>query len=372
MDAEIVGAGMQGAALPARMERAGGGWPAGEADGAGGGEETSRTLAAARLATARLAHLGRWMAAVRSTPPVPPELREVTDAHCLHHPKADIGLIVHAYDVANRQHAGQERHSGDPYITHPLAVTEILAELGVDTTTIVGALLHDTVEDTPYTLEAAAADFGLEVANIVDGVTKLDKMRFGDAAEAEAETLRKLIVALAKDYRVLVIKIADRLHNMRTLGFKSAPKQARIARVTLEILAPLAHRLGVSVIKRELEDRSFAVLYPGEYRRIQEMVDDFSAAERASGQVAAIVAALQGGLEDARINARVSVRTSHLFSIYKRAQERGFQARDYNDIARVLILVDSVTDCYETLGEVHAMWRPAPGRLRDFVATPKF
>ncbi len=377
MDAEIVGAGMQGAALPARIERSAGGWSAGGAESvggtaeqAGGGEETSRTLAAARLASTRLAHLARWMAAGRGTPAVPPELRKITDTHCLHHAKADIGLIVHAYEVANRQHAGQQRHSGDPYITHPLAVTQILAELGVDTTTIVGALLHDTVEDTGYTLEAAAADFGLEVANIVDGVTKLDKMRFGDAAEAE--TLRKLIVALAKDYRVLVIKIADRLHNMRTLGFKSPPKQARIARVTLEILAPLAHRLGVSVIKRELEDRSFAVLHPGEHERIQRMVDEFTAAERASGQVGAIVRTLQRGLEDARINARVSVRTSHLFSIYKRAQERGFQARDYNDIVRVLVLVDSVTDCYEALGEVHAIWRPAPGRLRDFVATPKF
>ncbi len=354
---------MQGAALPARMDRSSGGH-------ASEGEDASRTLAAAWLAGTRLAHLARRVAAARSSPPVPPVLRDIIDKHCLHHPKADVALVVHAYEVANRQHAGQMRHSGDPYITHPLAVTEILAELGVDTTTVVAALLHDTVEDTGYTLEAAAADFGPEVANLVDGVTKLDKMRFGDAAEAE--TLRKLIVALAKDYRVLLIKIADRLHNMRTLGFKSPPKQARIARVTLEILAPLAHRLGVNVIKRELEDRAFAVLYPDEHTRIRSVVETFTAAECESGQLASIVDKLANGMAEARIDARVSARTSHLFSIYKRAQERGFEARDYNDIVRVLVLVDSITDCYEALGEVHALWRPAPGRLRDFVATPKF
>ncbi|WP_131767194.1 RelA/SpoT family protein [Candidatus Protofrankia californiensis] len=363
MDAEIVGAGIQGAALPARMDRSSEGH-------AGGGDDASRTLAAAWLAGSRLAHLARRVAAARSSPSVPPVLRDIIEKHCLHHPKADVALVVHAYEVANRQHAGQMRHSGDPYITHPLAVTEILAELGVDTTTIVAALLHDTVEDTGYTLEAAAADFSPEVANLVDGVTKLDKMRFGDAAEAE--TLRKLIVALAKDYRVLLIKIADRLHNMRTLGFKSPPKQARIARVTLEILAPLAHRLGVNVIKRELEDRAFAVLYPDEHMRIRSVVETFTAAERESSQLASVVDALASGLAEARIDARVSARTSHLFSIYKRAQERGFEARDYNDIVRVLVLVDSITDCYEALGEVHALWRPAPGRLRDFVATPKF
>ncbi len=366
MDAEIVGAGMQGAALPARVDRSSGGQ-------VGGGEDASRTLAAAWLAGSRLAHLARRVAAARSSPPGPPApsvLRGIIDRHCQHHPKADVALIVRAYEVANRQHAGQMRHSGDPYITHPLAVTDILAELGVDTTTVVAALLHDTVEDTGYTLEAVTADFGPEVANLVDGVTKLDKMRFGDAAEAE--TLRKLIVALARDYRVLLIKIADRLHNMRTLGFKSPSKQARIARVTLEILAPLAHRLGVNVIKRELEDRAFAVLHPDEYTRIQSVVDTFTAAERESGQLASVVDKLASGLAEARIDARVSARTSHLFSIYKRAQERGFEARDHNDIVRVLILVDSITDCYEALGEVHALWRPAPGRLRDFVATPKF
>ncbi|MBX6391430.1 MAG: RelA/SpoT family protein [Frankia sp.] len=324
---------------------------------------------AARLASHRLAHLARRVAAGRAGQ-VPPELRNIVEAHRDFHPKADIALLVRAYEAAERFHAGQMRRSGDPYIVHPIAVTEILAELGVDTTTLVAALLHDTVEDTGATLELLAEQFGAEVANLVDGVTKLDKMRFGEAAEAE--TLRKLIVALARDYRVLVIKIADRLHNMRTLGYMSPAKQAKISRVTLEILAPLAHRLGVSVIKRELEDRAFAVLRPADQQRTKLLVDDFTAAERESGQLAAMVARLRSGLAEAKIPAQVSIRTSHLFSIYKREQERGRPPRDYYDIVRVLVLVNDVTDCYAALGVIHGLWRPVPGRLRDFLATPKF
>jgi GTP pyrophosphokinase len=302
--------------------------------------------------------------------PVPPELRGVIDLHRRHYPKADVGLIVQAFDVAERMHSGQMRHSGEPYITHPVAVTEILASLGADTTTIVGSLLHDTVEDTPYTLPGVEAAFGVEVANLVDGVTKLDRMRFGEAAEAE--TLRKLIVALAKDYRVLLIKIADRLHNMRTLGFKSPPKQVKIARVTLDVLAPLAHRLGVSVIKRELEDRSFAVLHPEDSARVSAMVERFAAAERRERTLATVADELSDALLRARIESTISVRPSHLFSIYKRARERGREPINYNDIVRVLVLVNSVTECYATLGVVHSLWRPVPGRLRDFIAAPKF
>jgi GTP pyrophosphokinase len=359
MDAEALDAGMP----------AGGGLASGliRADG---GEDASPAASATRRHTShRLAGLARWVAVSR-TPPVPTNMRAIVEAHRLRHPKADIATIVRAYLAAERWHSGQLRHSGDPFITHPVAVTEILAELGVDTTTIVAALLHDTVEDTGYTLAGVEAEFGREVARLVDGVTKLDKMRFGEAAEAE--TLRKLIVALAQDYRVLVIKIADRLHNMRTLGFKSPAKQAKIARVTLEVLAPLAHRLGVSVIKRELEDRSFAVLEPAEHRRIVELVDAITARERASGPLDALVDRLGTRLSEARIQGDVSARVSHYYSIYKRAHERGRQPRDYNDIVRVIVLVDDVTDCYAALGVTHALWRPAPGRLRDFVATPKF
>jgi len=332
--------------------------------------EDARPLgAAARTASHRLAHLARRVTSARGGQ-IPPELRGIVEAHRDFHPKADIGAVVSAYQAAERYHRGQMRRSGDPYIIHPLGVAEILADLGVDTTTLVGGLLHDTVEDTGATLEALAEEFGQEVANLVDGVTKLDKMRFGDAAEAE--TLRKLIVALAKDYRVLVIKIADRLHNMRTLEFMSPPKQAKISRVTLEILAPLAHRLGVSVIKRELEDRAFAVLDPDSYRRTQALVDDLTAAEREGGQLAAVVARLRAGLGEAKIDGEVSVRLSHLFSIHKRAQDRGRPPRDFYDIVRVLVLVEDVRDCYAALGVIHGLWRPVSGRLRDFVATPKF
>ncbi len=320
----------------------------------------------ARRVARRLGASGRSA----GSPQLPPELRQVASAHRVTHPKADLEVVRRSYYVAERMHAGQMRRSGDPYITHPLAVAEILADLGVDTTTLVAALLHDTVEDTSYTLEDARSEFGPEVAALVDGVTKLDKMRFGDAAEAE--TLRKLIFALAADYRVLVIKIADRLHNMRTLGFQSAAKQQRIARVTLEVLSPLAHRLGVSVVKRELEDRAFEVLHPEEYARTREQVDEFTAADRRSGTLEGVVHDLEAQLSESKIKADVSVRTSHLFSIWKRAQERGHPAADINDLVRVLVLVDSVPDCYAALGVAHALWRPVPGRLRDFVATPKF
>jgi GTP pyrophosphokinase len=359
MDAEALDAG-----LPA-----GGGLASGLIPADGGEDACGAPVATRRHASHRLAGLARWVAASR-TPPVPPNLHAIVDAHRLRYPKADIATVVRAYLAAERWHSGQMRHSGDPFITHPVAVTEILAVLGVDTTTIVAALLHDTVEDTGYTLAGVETEFGREVARLVDGVTKLDKMRFGEAAEAE--TLRKLIVALAQDYRVLVIKIADRLHNMRTLGFKSPAKQAKIARVTLEVLAPLAHRLGVSVIKRELEDRSFAVLEPAEHRRIVELVDAFTAREHAGGALDALVDRLRTRLSEARIQGDVSVRVSHYYSIYKRAHERGRQPRDYNDIVRVIVLVDDVTDCYAALGVTHALWRPVPGRLRDFVATPKF
>jgi GTP diphosphokinase / guanosine-3',5'-bis(diphosphate) 3'-diphosphatase len=385
MDAEIAGLGLTTGSLSGpggpvgpggsggsggSLAGAGSTRPAGAAGAPGAadrGDEASRALAT-RLTGSRLAQMARRRSP--RTPSVPPELRRVIDLHRCHYPKADVGLIVQAFDVAGRMHSGQTRHSGEPYITHPVAVTEILAGLGVDTTTIVGSLLHDTVEDTAYTLRGVQGEFGAEVANLVDGVTKLDRMRFGDAAEAE--TLRKLIVALARDYRVLLIKIADRLHNMRTLGFKAPAKQVKIARVTLEVLAPLAHRLGVSVIKRELEDRSFAVLYPEESARISEMVERFAAAERQSKVLATVADQLGEALLRARIESTISVRPSHLFSIYKRARERDREPTDYNDIVRVLVLVNSVTECYAALGVVHSQWRPVPGRLRDFVAAPKF
>jgi GTP diphosphokinase / guanosine-3',5'-bis(diphosphate) 3'-diphosphatase len=198
-------------------------------------------------------------------------LEALVAAHRAAHPRADMRLLNQAYEVAEREHRGQQRTSGDPFITHPVAVASILAELGMDTTTLVAALLHDTVEDTGYTLEQTRADFGDEITHLVDGVTKLDKMEFGHAAEAE--TIRKMIVAMALDLRVLIIKLADRLHNMRTLRFQPAHKQQRTARATLEVLAPLANRLGLQVIRRDLEDLAFAVLHPAEHDEIVRVVD---------------------------------------------------------------------------------------------------
>ena len=210
------------------------------------------------------------MTAQRSA--VNPVLEPLVAVHRETFPKADLSVLQKAYEVAEQRHADQMRRSGDPYITHPLAVANILAELGMDTTTLVAALLHDTVEDTGYTMEALTADFGEEVAHLVDGVTKLDKVALGTAADGE--TIRKMIIAMARDGRVLVIKVADRLHNMRTMRFLPPEKQARKARETLEVIAPLAHRLGMATVKWELEDLSFAILHPKKYEEIVRLVAD--------------------------------------------------------------------------------------------------
>src|SRR5918911_1816077 len=299
---------------------------------------------------------------------VAPVLEPLASVHRALHPKADLALLQRAYDVAEERHAGQQRKSGDPYITHPLAVATILAELGMDTTTLVAALLHDTVEDTDYSLERLSTDFGEEVAHLVDGVTKLDKVEFGTAAEAE--TIRKMVVAMARDPRVLVIKLADRLHNMRTLRFLPPEKQERKARETLEILAPLAHRLGMNTIKWELEDLAFATLYPKRYDEIVRLV-----AERAPSRdtyLAEVTAAVTDQLKAAGIQAVVTGRPKHYYSIYQKMIVRGRDFTDIWDLVGIRILVDSVRDCYAALGIMHAHWQPVPGRFKDFVAMPKF
>jgi GTP pyrophosphokinase len=295
-------------------------------------------------------------------------LEPLIGTHRAAHPKADIKLIQRGYEVADHFHRGQLRKSGDPYITHPLAVATILAELGMDTTTLVSALLHDTVEDTGYTLDQLRTDFGSEVAHLVDGVTKLDKVKFGDAAEAE--TIRKMIVAMAKDPRVLVIKLADRLHNMRTLRFLPKEKQERKARETLEVLAPLAHRLGMNTIKWELEDLAFATLYPKRYDEIVRLV-----AERAPARdeaLAQVTDRLGVELSDAKVKTAVTGRPKHYYSIYQKMIVRGRDFADIYDLVGVRILVDSVRDCYAALGVVHANWQPIPGRFKDYIAMPKF
>ncbi len=288
--------------------------------------------------------------------------------HRATHPKADVRLLQKAYDAANRWHEGQYRKSGDPYITHPLAVANLLAELGMDTTTLVAALLHDTIEDTEYTLDQMRVDFGGEVALLVDGVTKLDKVKLGDAAKAE--TIRKMVVAMAKDPRVLVIKLADRLHNMRTLTFLPRPKQEQKARETLEILAPLAHRLGMNTIKWELEDLAFGTLFPKKFEEINRLINEH--APQRDALLRQVTQKVDRDLRTSKIKVHVTGRPKHLYSIYQKMISRSREFAEIYDLVGVRILVDTVRDCYAALGVIHAHWQPVPGRFKDYIAMPKF
>jgi len=312
--------------------------------------------------------LARRLASAPRQSQVKPVLEPLLAIHRGAHPKVEARLLQHGYDVADQCHRGQLRKSGDPYITHPLAVATILAELGMDTTTLVAALLHDTVEDTGYTIEDVTREFGAEVAHLVDGVTKLDKVKFGEAAEAE--TIRKMVVAMARDPRVLVIKLADRLHNMRTLRFLPPAKQVRKARETLEVLAPLAHRLGMNTVKWELEDLSFATLYPKRYDEIVRLV-----AERAPSRdtyLSEVIDRINVDLREGGIKAEVTGRPKHYYSIYQKMIVRGREFTDIYDLVGIRVLVESERDCYATLGVIHANWQPVPGRFKDYIAMPKF
>jgi GTP pyrophosphokinase len=325
---------------------------------------TRRAAAAVRRVRARLA---RRITAQRAAT-VKQVLEPLAAVHREMHPNADLGLLQRAYDVAEERHRDQRRKSGDPYITHPLAVATILAELGMDTTTLVAALLHDTVEDTDYSLERLTADFGEVVEHLVDGVTKLDKVQLG--AAAEAETIRKMVIAMARDPRVLVIKLADRLHNMRTMRFLPPEKQARKARETLEVLAPLAHRLGMATVKWELEDLAFAILQPKKYDEIVRLV-----ANRAPSRdvyLRQVKEELSEHLADARIDAEVQGRPKHYYSIHQKMIVRGRDFDDIHDLVGVRILVDDVRDCYAAMGVVHALWQPMPGRFKDYIAQARF
>jgi len=285
-----------------------------------------------------------------------------------HHPKADVPLIERAYQVAERAHEGQTRKSGEPYITHPLAVAQILADLGIGAKTIAAALLHDTVEDTDYSLDELRRDFGDEIAMLVDGVTKLDKVKYGDSAQAE--TVRKMIVAMSKDIRVLIVKLADRLHNARTWGFVESDSARRKAQETLEIYAPLAHRLGIQTIKWELEDLSFAVLHPKIYVEIESLVRGRTPEREAFVQQ--VIDTVKDDLRQARIKAEIKGRPKQYYSIYQKMVHRGRDFDEIYDLTGVRILVNSIRDCYAVLGAVHARWNPMPGRFKDYIATPKF
>jgi GTP diphosphokinase / guanosine-3',5'-bis(diphosphate) 3'-diphosphatase len=284
------------------------------------------------------------------------------------HPKADVRLIERAYESAAYWHRDQKRRSGDPYITHPLAVATILAELGMNTETICAALLHDTVEDTPYTLTQLRGEFGEDIAALVDGVTKLDKVKYGESAEAE--TVRKMVVAMSRDIRVLVIKLADRLHNMRTLRYLPREKQERKSKEVLEIYAPLAHRLGMNTVKWELEDLAFATLYPKRFDEIVRLVSN--RAPRREAFLQEVIQDVSADLHDARINQKVTGRPKHYYSIYQKMIARNVGFDDIYDLVGIRVLVDSVKDCYAALGVIHARWNPVPGRFKDYIAMPKF
>ncbi|MEO8815789.1 MAG: RelA/SpoT family protein, partial [Mycobacterium sp.] len=297
-----------------------------------------------------------------------PVLEPLVAVHRQFYPKANLQLLQHAYEVAEQRHDTQLRHSGDPYITHPLAVATILAELGMDTTALVAALLHDTVEDTGYTLEELSAEFGGEVGHLVDGVTKLDRVVLGNAAEAE--TIRKMIIAMARDPRVLVIKVADRLHNMRTIRFLPPEKQARKAHETLEVIAPLAHRLGMATVKWELEDLSFAILHPKKYDEIVRLVAD--RAPSRDTYLMKVRAEIVATLAKSKITATVEGRPKHYWSIYQKMIVRGRDFDEIYDLVGLRILCDEIRDCYAAVGVVHSLWQPMAGRFKDYIAQPRY
>ncbi|MGL5865652.1 MAG: RelA/SpoT family protein [Dermatophilaceae bacterium] len=332
-------------------------------------DETTTTVPGAPAAVSSRARARAALARVgRQRPPANPVLEPLLQVVRVTHPKADVGLVERAFAVAERAHEGQKRRSGDDYITHPLAVTTILAQLGMTPTTLAAALLHDTVEDTAYSLVALRRDFGDEIAMLVDGVTKLDKVTYGDAAQAE--TVRKMVVAMARDIRVLVIKLADRLHNARTWRYVSPESAQRKARETLEIYAPLAHRLGMNTIKWELEDLSFQALYPKVFDEIVRLV-----AERAPAReeyLAGVREHVQEDLRTAKIKAVVTGRPKHYYSVYQKMIVGGRDFEQIYDLVAVRVLVDTVRDCYAALGTLHARWNPVPGRFKDYIAMPKF
>lgn len=296
------------------------------------------------------------------------ELQVVIRAVKSNHPKSDSSIIEKAFVAAEKAHSSQFRKSGEPYITHPLAVAKILADLGIGATTIAAALLHDTVEDTDYTLEFVKRDFGPEVAMLVDGVTKLDKLKFGD--NTQAETVRKMVVAMSKDIRVLVIKLADRLHNARTWKFVPEETAKRKAQETLEIYAPLAHRLGISTIKLELEDLSFEILYPKVYEEIVNLVTQRT--PKREEYIDAVIGSIESDLKDSKIKGKVGGRPKQYYSIYQKMVVRGREFDDIYDLVGIRVLVPSVRDCYAVVGAIHSRWNPVSGRFKDYIAMPKF
>ena len=298
------------------------------------------------------------------------EMAPVLQSFRRRHPKASTALMSKAFETARAAHSQQTRKSGEGYINHPLAVAKIVADIGLDETTVIAALLHDAVEDTDITVADVERDFGPEVAAIVDGVTKLDRIRFDSKEEQQAATMRKMLVALAKDLRVLIIKLADRLHNMRTIAAMPLEKQQRIASETLDIYAPLAHRLGMQGLKQQLEDLAFASMYPKRYAELDHLVSGRSP-ER-DVYLAKAMSDVRAKLTDLNIDSDVTGRGKHLWSIYEKMIQKGKEFDEIFDIVAIRVVVDSVKDCYAALGCIHGTWKPIVGRFKDYVAMPKF
>src|SRR5580698_112049 len=287
-----------------------------------------------------------------------------------HHVDGDIEVIRRAGAAAIKAHEGQLRRTGEPYVTHPIAVADIVADLGLDETTITAALLHDAVEDTGITKEWLAEEFGDQVAAVVDGVTKLDRLEFDSKEEQQAATIRKMFIAMAQDWRVLLIKLADRLHNMRTISVMPMARQRAIAQETLDVYAPLAHRLGVQQVKWQLEDLSFATLHPKRYAEIEQMVA--ARAPQREEYLERVLVHVRQQMNDMGVAADVTGRPKHLWSIYEKMVVRGKEFDDINDLVAIRVVVESEKDCWAALGAIHAIWAPVQGRFKDYINTPKF
>src|SRR5918996_2890945 len=292
-----------------------------------------------------------------------------------YNPEVDRDLLERAYAYGAEAHEGQQRRSGDDFILHPLGVARILAELGLDDASIAAALMHDVVEDTDTSLEEVRAEFGEDVARLVEGVTKLTRIQFQSREQAQAENYRKMIMAMAQDPGVILIKLADRLHNMRTIEYLGKQKQLQKARETLEVYAPLAHRLGIHSIKWELEDLAFQTLHPRKYVEIQSMVNERRADREKYVEKAGRM--LKRELEKVGIQAETSARAKHFYSIYEKMAKRGKEFNEIYDLTAMRVLVEQTgkegeRDCYGALGIIHSLWKPMPGRFKDYVAMPKF
>ena len=297
------------------------------------------------------------------------QLQTLIDEIPKYQPTADLGLVERAYRFSEQSHHGQQRASGEPYLSHPLEVAGLLVDFKMDVTTVTAGLLHDVLEDTQTTKDDLAREFGVDIAELVDGVTKIGKLAFSSREERQAENFRKMVVAMARDIRVLMIKLADRLHNMRTLAYLPPEKGKKIAQETLDIYAPLAHRLGMAKVKAELEDLALRVMHPDSYQELMRRVAKRRLEREA--EINQVIAFLQDKLGEVGIEARISGRPKHFYSIWKKMHEGGREFDEIYDLTAVRVITKSVRDCYGALGVIHSLWKPVPGRFKDFIAMPK-